>query len=58
VLIGSAGLLSTAFAVMWFLVDAEQFPQHQLIPYREHTVSIMKILSSAYVLFSGIWLNE
>ena len=48
-LIASVGLLPSAFAVLCYMLDAELFPQHQLIPHGEHFVSIMKTLSSAFV---------
>jgi hypothetical protein len=49
VLIASVGQLPSAFAVLCYMLDAEQFPQHQLIPHGEHFVSIMKSLFSTFV---------
>ena len=46
VLIASVGLLPSAFAVLCYMLDAELFPQRQLISHGEHFVSIMKTLSS------------
>jgi len=52
VLIGSVGLLPSAFAVLCYMLYAELFPQCQLVPHREHFVSIMRTLSSAFVCVS------
>jgi len=52
VLIASVGLLPSAFAVLCYTLDAELFPQHQLIPHGENSVSVMKTLSSAFVYVS------
>jgi len=52
VLIASVGRLPSAFAVLCYMLNAELFPQHQLIPHGEHFVSIMKTLSSAFVYVS------
>jgi len=52
VLIATVGLFPSAFAVLCYLLDAELFPQHQLIPHGEHFVSIMKTLSSGFVCCS------
>jgi len=41
VLIASVGLLPSAFAVLCYMLDAELFPQHQIIPHGEHTVLFM-----------------
>jgi hypothetical protein len=48
-LIASVGLLPSAFVVLCYMLDAELFPQCQLISHGEHFVSIMKILFSAFV---------
>jgi hypothetical protein len=72
VLIASVELLPSAFAVLCYMLDAELFPQNQLIPHGEHFVSIMKNLSSAFVYISqstqsaspiitidsGVWLTQ
>jgi len=52
VLINSVGLLPSAFAVLCYMLDAELFPQCQPISHGEHIVSIMKMLSSAFVCVS------
>jgi len=44
VLIASVGLLPSAFAVLCYMLDAELFPQRQLIPHGEYNVAIMKTL--------------
>jgi len=49
VLIVSVGLLPSAFALLCYMLDAELFPQRQLISRGEHFVSIMKTLYSAFV---------
>jgi len=49
VLIASVGQLPSAFSVLYYMLDAELFPQHQLISHGEHFVSITKSLSSAFV---------
>jgi len=49
VLIASVGLWPSAFIVLRHMLDAELFPQYQLISHGEQFVSIMKFLSSAFV---------
>jgi len=49
VLIASVELLPSAFAVLCYMLDAELFPQRQLIPHGKHFVSLMKTLSSAFL---------
>jgi len=72
VLISSVGLWASVFAVLCYLLDAELFPQGQLISHGEHFVSIMKTVSSAFVfcpqstqsastiitIDRGVWLTQ
>ena len=51
-LIVSVDLLPSAFAVLCYMLDAELFPQRQLIPHGEHFVSLMKTFSSAFLCVS------
>jgi hypothetical protein len=45
----SVGLLPSAFAVLCCMLDAELFPDCELISHGEHFVSIMRTLSLAFV---------